>query len=160
MIAFEGEAIEAFDEGGLSYYQRNQEERKAHLKKRYDTDPAYREAGVLRAAARRQRDPEKVAIERMVIKAKYRAAAKGIPFDIVNEDLGIMPKVCPILGLPIMLGQGVQTDNSPSLDRLKPERGYVKGNVHIISLRANVIKSHGTAEEHRRIAEWIDGASS
>jgi hypothetical protein len=46
-------------------------------------------------------------------------------------------------------------DNSPSLDRINPEKGYVRGNIAIISYRANRMKADGTADEHRLIAEWI-----
>lgn len=44
----------------------------------------------------------------------------------------------------------------PSLDKIIPEKGYTKGNVAVICYRCNVIKSFGTAEEHRRIAEFIE----
>src|SRR5690606_22407621 len=80
---------------------------------------------------------------------KYRAKQKGIPFNITHEDLNI-PDVCPVLGIPIEkkveLGSGYWPDN-PSVDRIIPELGYVKGNVRVISHRANLLKSDATIEE-------------
>lgn len=67
-----------------------------------------------------------------------------------------MPDVCPVLGLPLRPTSGCSDDNSPTVDRLVPELGYVPGNVAVISHRANSIKHMGTAEEHRRIADWMD----
>ena len=92
--------------------------------------------------------------------AKQRAKKQGLPFNLSPLDLkelGI-PDVCPVLGIPINRspgdGSGERTDNSPSLDKFIPELGYVKGNVQIISWRANRFKSDGTPEEWQMIAEW------
>ena len=87
--------------------------------------------------------------------AKKRAHAKGIPFDICIEDITV-PTVCPILGIQLKLGarDGLE-DASPTIDRVIQERGYVKGNVVVISHRANTIKNSGTAEEHKKISEWM-----
>lgn len=41
-------------------------------------------------------------------------------------------------------------------DRLAAGKGYVPGNVAIISMRANQIKNDATAEEHCRVAAWMD----
>ena len=60
--------------------------------------------------------------------------------------------VCPILGLELDYFTEVRTENSPSFDRIDPSKGYVKGNVQIVSWRANRIKNDGTAEEHEKIA--------
>lgn len=68
----------------------------------------------------------------------------------------VWPTHCPILGLELnYFAEGVQED-SVSFDCLAPELGYVIGNVQIVSWRANRIKNDGTAEEHRKIAEYLD----
>ena len=92
--------------------------------------------------------------------AKQRAKKQGLPFDLTPQDLkelGI-PDVCPVLGIPIKKspgdGTGERNDNSPSLDKFIPSLGYVKGNVHFISWRANRFKSDGTPDEWQKIAEW------
>jgi len=91
----------------------------------------------------------------LVLRAKARAKEKNIPFSITGADISI-PSHCPVLGIPLIIGKGKRTPNSPSLDRLIPEKGYTKGNVTVISWRANVLKRDGTAEELRAIADWMD----
>jgi hypothetical protein len=92
--------------------------------------------------------------------AKQRAKKQGVPFDLSPLDLKEMgiPDVCPVLGIPLNKspgdGSGVRNDNSPSLDKFVPSLGYVKGNVHIISWRANRFKSDGTPEDWIKIAAW------
>jgi hypothetical protein len=92
--------------------------------------------------------------------AKKRAASAGVPITISLSDI-VVPDVCPVLGIPLMRAAGsvCGTDNSPSLDRIVPELGYVPGNIAVISSRANMIKSTGTAEEHRKVADWIDSVT-
>lgn len=80
--------------------------------------------------------------------AKRRASIQGIPFNIDYTDITI-PEYCPLLGIKLNkhVGEGGRYDDSPSLDKIVPELGYVKGNVWIISDRANRIKSDATLEE-------------
>jgi hypothetical protein len=91
----------------------------------------------------------------MLICARQRARKSGLPFNIELGDFTI-PDKCPIFGIKLATGSRQQHDNSPSLDKVIPELGYVKGNVWVISHRANSIKNSGTAQEHRAIADWID----
>jgi hypothetical protein len=88
--------------------------------------------------------------------ARRRAKEKNIPFSITVFDI-IIPEKCPILGIPLVwqVGHKVCKPNSPSLDRIKPELGYVPGNVAVISMRANNLKSDGTLAEHSAIVEWL-----
>jgi predicted DNA-binding protein (UPF0251 family) len=72
------------------------------------------------------------------------------PFDIEY------PSHCPVLGVELdWMSLGRRTENSPSFDRIDPSKGYIPGNVAIISWRANRIKNDGTADEHQKIANWI-----
>ena len=57
------------------------------------------------------------------------------------------------------LGTMKERDSSPSLDRVVPSLGYIPSNVAVISHLANRIKNTGTAEQHRRIADWMDAQS-
>jgi hypothetical protein len=98
----------------------------------------------------KQNNPEKV----LLSLAKSRAIRDNIPFDITIEDI-VIPEVCPVLGIPMFRGNGKPCNNSPSLDKIIPEKGYVKGNVRVISHRANALKGDGTAEEHLRISKYI-----
>jgi len=87
---------------------------------------------------------------------RARARRLGVPFDLPKEELKI-PEVCPILGIPLIrsAGSGTNSDNSPSVDRIVPEKGYVVGNVHVISFRANRIKNDATLEELIKITEYF-----
>lgn len=91
---------------------------------------------------------------RMWTKAKSRAREKSLPFDISYTDIEI-PKYCPILGIRLFKGDSREKHNSPSLDRLIPELGYVKGNINVISNRANTLKSDSTLDELELIVKWM-----
>lgn len=91
----------------------------------------------------------------MFYNAKTRARKAGLPFTITLDDV-VIPTHCPILGIPLFRakGRGGQAENSPTLDRVRPELGYVRGNVIVISNRANRIKSDATIKELRDIASF------
>lgn len=77
--------------------------------------------------------------------------------EIVSELENNLPKVCPILGIELVYGNlDYRKDNSASIDRYDSNKPYEKGNINVISWRANRIKNDGTAEEHRKISEWMD----
>jgi hypothetical protein len=75
----------------------------------------------------------------------------GIPSNLTLEDL-VIPKFCPILGIELEVGG---KDSSPSIDRIFPQLGYVKGNVQIISMRANRIKADSTPDELKKVADYM-----
>jgi len=82
--------------------------------------------------------------------------ARGLPFDITPEDI-VIPALCPVLGIPLLVGGGTGFHNSsPSLDRTDNARGYVKGNVQVISLRANRIKCDSTVDEMRKLLAYME----
>jgi len=93
-----------------------------------------------------------VPVKFMVTAARKRAKDKGLPFNIEESDL-IIPAACPVLGIPLIVGEA-QSDNSPSLDRLIPELGYIKGNVRVISRRANRIKNDATPDELYKVWKY------
>jgi len=78
--------------------------------------------------------------------AKRRAREQGLAFDIEPSDI-VIPTRCPLLGVPLRRGQGVVLAESPTLDRRDPTLGYVKGNVWVISHRANSIKQDASLAE-------------
>lgn len=73
-------------------------------------------------------------------RARKRAERKRVPFDIPVRSV-VIPELCPVLGIPLVIGEG-RVPESPSLDRVIPERGYVVGNCRVISDRANRLKSN------------------
>jgi hypothetical protein len=92
----------------------------------------------------------------LLIRARARAKEKGVPFAIERSDV-VIPSCCPVLGCPIVVrrGKGRRKD-APSLDRIIPEKGYVKGNVWIISDLANRMKQEASIEELKAFASWIN----
>ncbi len=94
----------------------------------------------------------------MLRRVKYRAIKKHLNFNLTLAHLeSLKVAVCPVLGIKLRYGGGSLSDNSASVDRRNNTKGYVQGNVCIISHRANVIKSFGTADEHRRVIEYMQG---
>jgi len=78
--------------------------------------------------------------------ARKRATAKGLEFSLERSDV-IIPDICPCCETAM---------ERPSMDRLIPDKGYTKENSLVICYRCNVIKSFGSAEDHRMIADFID----
>lgn len=90
--------------------------------------------------------------------ARGRAKAKGLPFNITAADITI-PKRCPILGVLLHVRGGERMlqrhPYSPSLDRIDPEKGYVRGNVRVISHRANSLRLDASIEEIRKLYSFL-----
>lgn len=89
----------------------------------------------------------------MFYDARKRAAKLELPFNIEPEDI-VIPDICPVLG--IVLSSSGARDARPSLDRIVPALGYVKNNICVISFRANRIKSDASADELRRVLDYVE----
>jgi len=83
--------------------------------------------------------------------AKQRAKKYGLPFDITYKDI-VIPEFCPYLGIKLV---PFSEWSSPSLDKIIPELGYVKGNIQVISTKANTMKNNATHDELVRFAKAI-----
>lgn len=78
--------------------------------------------------------------------AKNRATSKGLPFDITNEYVLKLFEdqkgKCVISGRTFNLdsygNKGQVNPDAPSLDRVIPSLGYVKGNVRLVTYLTNV----------------------
>lgn len=91
--------------------------------------------------------------------AKRRAKKKNLQFNIDTNYLkSIFPKdfICPILGYLMVPGKNKPTNTSPSLDRINPSSGYVKGNVEFVCLLANRMMSNAHGPDLVRFAKWIN----
>lgn len=106
-------------------------------------------------ARRRQRNRDNPAWY-LFTHVRRRAKSKGIPFTLTLADV-VVPEVCPILGIPLVMGDGHARPNSPSIDRIDPTKGYVPGNVHVISNRANTIKNDASIEDLRKVLTYLEG---
>ena len=85
--------------------------------------------------------------------ARHRAKKSGVAFSITEADV-MIPESCPILGIPLFMGTR-HNPNSPSLDRVDNTLGYVKGNVQVISYRANALKKDASIKELKGLANWV-----
>jgi hypothetical protein len=93
----------------------------------------------------------------MLSGARRRTLDRGWPpctlkaqdiWDVWPEDFK-----CPVLGIELMHGYENRY-NSPTLERIDNNKGYVIGNILIVSHRANCIKSDGTWQEIMAVAEF------
>lgn len=84
--------------------------------------------------------------------AKHRAKKKGLDFTISVTDI-VIPKFCPITGLELKRNEGSTNPipTSPTLDRIDNTKGYVFGNIAVISNRANKHKSDLSLDEIRNL---------
>lgn len=111
-----------------------------HFRARYDSD--------FKSMLYRQKRDSRIKnfIHSMWKSAKNRAAKKGLEFNIEESDI-IIPAICPLLNIPIMFGTRKDYNSSPSIDRIDNTKGYIKGNIWIISKKANTMKNSATLEE-------------
>ena len=91
----------------------------------------------------------------MLQNARTRARAAAIPFTIVKEDI-VIPTHCPVFGIPLFKAPGTPFGgpNSPALDKIRPELGYVPGNIVVVSRRANDLKKDATLDELRKLSTF------
>lgn len=86
---------------------------------------------------------------------RKRAKAMGREFSIELSDIDI-PETCPIFGVPFVYGASLGNyDFAPSIDRIDSSKGYVKGNVQVISRLANCMKWTATREQLVMFAEGV-----
>ena len=92
---------------------------------------------------------------KMLRGAKHRADKFSLPFNLSLEDIQI-PDTCPVFGIPLVVHSpdGPHPD-SPTLDRVIPSLGYVKGNIRVICHRANALKGDATLNELKLILKYM-----
>lgn len=81
----------------------------------------------------------------LLTKAKERARLKGLEFNIEISDI-VIPEYCPILEIKLVKGTSKDYQKSPSIDRVDSSKGYIKGNIRVISALANTMKSSASKE--------------
>jgi hypothetical protein len=94
---------------------------------------------------------------RFLSSAKERSVKQNVSFDLTLDYLeSITTDECPVFKTPFVWGQSNgKHPYRPSLDKVIPELGYVKGNVVFISLKANTIKQDITEKELYAVADWL-----
>jgi len=153
------------------YYAANRDHIRARQKLKSQTDPEFRARKIARSkqwalenkervralqADWKRKNAKRYREKSMVAGARRRAAEKGWDFNLTIEDVRI-PDACPIFGKPFVFGLGSgKSDWSPSLDRIDNARGYVRGNVIVVSELANRIKNNATVAQLRKIADFYE----
>ncbi len=156
------------------YYQTNKEKiTDRSIKWQQDNKEAHNNAvaryakknpEVSAAATRKWREQNKDSLpyrqKAIVSRLKARAKKSGIPFDLDLEHIqSIWPEddCCPVLGTKFTTDQA-NIRTSASVDRIVPDKGYTKGNVSIMSHKANTIKTDATLDEIRAMVTWLERA--
>lgn len=146
---------QAIEEGKTTYFT-GKTCKYGHISERRVSDHSCIECRKTRQYQNDRDDYRQNTLERQISGKKAKSKKLGIPFDLKVEDL---PKVthCPILGIELdyTVNTDIRPDNKATLDRYSPNLGYVKGNVHIISWKANRLKSNGTLEEFQKLITWM-----
>ena len=137
--------------------QREKHREKNNLKyvERYHTDSEFKEHRKETSKKSNAKSRKENPIKWMLYSAKTRAKEKGWEFNIDENDIYI-PTHCPILNIELIPGgMGLQSFNSPSIDRIDSKKGYIKGNIRIISLRANMMKNDANLQEIEQFCKNI-----
>lgn len=86
--------------------------------------------------------------------AKKRAKEKNLDFNLSLNDI-VLPEFCPILGIKLEFNESIVKDNSYSIDRIDPNKGYIIGNIQIVSFKANTLKNNATIEELEKVISYL-----
>jgi hypothetical protein len=142
-----GGCIECRKQHSLNYQKNNKEKIKEWHKnnhaKNYSTE-------------KRRIQYRKNIVSEIFNHAKQRAKVKNISFTITVEDV-IIPDKCPVFGINLDHSDRL---HAPTLDRIINELGYVKGNVQVISAKANRLKNNGTIEEFQQIINYMKNGTN
>lgn len=91
---------------------------------------------------------------KLIASSRRNAKARGLKHTITQSDL-VLPEFCPYLGLKLDYEGRERRRDGPSIDRINPAEGYVRGNVQVISDLANKMKSDATVEELVAFAQGV-----
>lgn len=104
-----------------------------------------------------EKNPKRVWAGTAVKSARWRIKGKEIPFNLTIDYVeSILTDSCPIFNTQFKwIGNKKTLETSPTLDRIIPSKGYVIGNVVVISCKANNIKSAYMSTDIFKVAEWL-----
>ena len=123
--------------------ENNREEYNSYFRKRFNTEEGKAERNKIRL-----NNLEKD----MLYNAKKRAKKNNWEFNLTKNDI-VIPEKCPVLGEKLI--REARNWMMPSLDRVDNTKGYIKGNVRVISRKANTLKSNLTLDDMDKIYSYI-----
>jgi|TARA_R110002073_G_scaffold255108_1_gene417733 hypothetical protein len=88
----------------------------------------------------------------MVYDAKERAKKKNMDFNLVKKDIHF-PEVCPVFNIKLEHGRK-DWKNSPTIDRIDNNKGYVLDNCIVVSCIANTIKNSATPKQILKVGNF------
>ena len=91
----------------------------------------------------------------MLRRARRRAVDRGLGFNITLKDLLPLPTHCPVFGFKLRASAGPRDYRAYSLDRIDNKKGYVRGNVAVISYLANRLKNDADLQQLERLVAWL-----
>lgn len=125
---------------------------------RMRADPEKKNRRAEKAKQWRGRNPAKVLLRG----AKNRAERDGVELTLTEQDVArlLEPMTCAVTGVQLeWLADGSRSPIQPSLDRIEGPRGYVAGNVRVVSWIYNRAKGNGTDAEVLQMAQALIRAS-
>ena len=90
--------------------------------------------------------------------ARARARKHDLPFNLKTKDLRkIITTRCPVFGFKFEINKQDTTNNwqnSPTIDKIIPTKGYVKDNIIVVSMFANTIKNSATPKQILKVGNF------
>lgn len=89
---------------------------------------------------------------------KANANQRGISFTILIGEIDWATH-CPVFGCKLVynkVGTKFLAHNWATIDRLDPNKPYEKGNVVVMSYRANRLKADGTLDEFKHLVKFLE----
>ena len=135
---------EKMRENARKRHAANPEKKREYARKRYADNPEK-----MRERARKwyAANTEK----QLLYAIKHRSREGGIDFNLTVEDL-VAGESCPSCGSAF---SDESKNTKPSVDKVIPSRGYVKGNVVVICGACNRRKQDATPEQLEQIVAYI-----
>lgn len=126
------------------YYEDN-------IEKMRECSRKYHKANTEKVRERKRKYHKANQFKMSILKLKNRSRKKAIPFDLDIEHLEqlweICEGICPMTGVPMLkMSEKGRDQFVMSVDRIIPEKGYIKGNVRLVSLWYNVARSNNDDE--------------
>lgn len=96
-------------------------------------------------------------VTRKICSMRRHSKKTGLPCDVDRDYIkSLVVERCPVFGWELQYGMKL-TDRRPNVatvDRIDNSKGYIKGNLHIISDQANKMKNDASLEQLKIFGMW------